>query len=168
MKFNQQKKVNNMRFFYILMVFLSLISGCYGVNERTSEIGTLTSTCLDDSVYAILEEKYSTKNILDPEFLSALEKMKTPQSLSTVFLYFDTLPREIIAIDESYYFVRYVYNPELYPYPVSGLPDVLSNKERKRIVNRVQGLLMEYECDKGKEESLRIMKSEQLGINPQP
>jgi hypothetical protein len=128
-----------------------ILSGCYGVNEKTTKIGNLNSTCLHDSAWTELTKKYSTDRISSDKFLEGLERVKNYTFKPDYILYFPSGPEEIIGCD--YYTVRTVFNPELSNMAIDGLDYALKDEEQVRVRNRVQKLLMQYQCEKGKLES---------------
>jgi hypothetical protein len=141
----------------IWIFLILLLNGCYyGVNEMTSEIGSLNSTCLEDSVWKELTAKYTVDSISKPEFREGLKDVKNHFIKPQYILYFSSGPEEIIGCD--WYTVRVVFNPNLSTRTMSGLDPSLSDDEQVRIRNRVQKLLIPYQCDKGKLESLEWMK----------
>ena len=133
-----------------------LLSSCYGVNEKTSEIGKLNSTCLEDSAWTELTKQYSTDRISSDKFLEGLERVKNYTFKSTYILYFPSGPEEIIGCD--YYSVRTDFNPEISNLAIGGLHNALKDEEQVRIRNRIQKLLMNYQCEKGKLESQEWME----------
>ena len=140
------------------LIFLLLImSGCYGINRNTSEIENLNTDCLNANTWHALNEKYSTQTINDTAFIKALNYIEN-DIFKVDVLYFESSPRELIAVAKDHYSVRYVFNPNLSPYVLDGLSPELNKDEKKRITNRVQRLLMNYQCSEGKEESRKKMQ----------
>ncbi len=68
-----------------------------------------------------------------------------------MFLFFQDEPKELIAVEYST--VRYVYNPKIRSEILDGLSPELSDEEQKRIRNRIQSLLISFQCMEGKDES---------------
>ena len=128
-----------------------ILSGCYGVNEKTSEIGILNTTCLHDSAWTELTQQYSTDRISSDKFLEGLERVKNYTFKPDYILYFPSGPEEIIGC--TYYAVRTVFNPEISNMAIGGVHNALKDEEQVRVRNRVQKLLMKYQCEKGKLES---------------
>lgn len=140
-------------YFFLLTTFTSCY---YGANKETSEIGTLNMTCISDSAWDSLCKIYSTQNIKDSTFTRHLSDVKNHFIKPNYILYFDTEPKEIIGCD--YYSVRVAYNPKIADQAVSGLDPVLRDEEQVRMRNRVQGLLIKYQCKAGQEESIKAMQ----------
>lgn len=142
-------------FYYVLLALI--FSSCYGVNKKTSEIGDLNTDCLDSNAWDNLILKHSVTNITDTLFIESLESLKN-RTFKTDILFFEDYPKELIAVAEDHYSIRYVFNPKISSQVLDGLSSKLNESEKKRIRNRVQKLLMEYQCSKGKQESLYLMK----------
>ena len=139
-----------------LLVIILLFQSCrYGINEKTSWICDLNTTCLNDDAWVKILQKYSTDSIKDNKLL---EKLKDFKSLpfQTDVLYFRDEPIELIGFE--YYGIRYIYNPKISNQILNGLSPQLNDKEKKRIHKRIQILLMEYQCEKGKKESLKAIE----------
>lgn len=138
--------------------FLSLHS-CYGVNEKTSIIHSLNSTCLPESAWDSIKREYSSNMLVDSQLLEKLKEFRK-MPFSTEVLYFPDSPEELIGISHNHYFIRYVYNPDISDDVLSGLSPELSAAEKKRIGKRILTLLMKYQCDEGQKESLRMIEEE--------
>ena len=123
--------------------------GCYGINERTTEIGSLNSICVKKGAWTEIVQSQSTQNIKDSIFADALQKIKG-KPFTTEVLFFHKDPQELIAVDNGHYSVRYVFNPAISKQVLDGLCSELSDLEKKRIRNRVLKLLIEYQCEEGK------------------
>ena len=134
---------------------LIVSSGCYGVNQKTTEIGMLNSTCLQDIAWSELSKKYSKDNITSAEFKEGLLRVENYFLKPDYILYFQSGPEEIIGCD--YYTVRTVFNPDISTMAIGGLDPSLSDNEQIRVRNRIQKLLMEYQCDKGRQESQALL-----------
>lgn len=135
--------------FLLNILIISLIVGCYGINENTFEIGDLNTDCLDKHAWKELLQKYNTENIEDTMFIEALKDLKLEPFRTEVLYFRDTYPKELIAVSEDHYSVRYVFNPSISKVILDGLSSELSEKEKKRIRNKIQLLLMEYQCKEG-------------------
>lgn len=135
------------------------IGGCYGVNERTSEIGSLNTECLGKNAWTEIGRRHSTAGLTDSLFVEAIEELKR-QPFKTEVLFFESSPKELIAVSDDHYSVRYVFNPAISDQVLDGLSAPLSPAEKKRIRNRVQELLMDYQCEEGKRKSQELMKTE--------
>jgi hypothetical protein len=98
----------------------------------------------------------SSDKIDDSLFKISLDDFHS-QTFSCELLYFNSTPKEIIAIDKDHYSVRYVFNPEISMNVLDGLSQKLSNSEKNRILNRVQEVILDYQCQEGKKESLKLM-----------
>jgi hypothetical protein len=140
----------------ISLLTLFIMSSCYyGVNEKTSQIAWLNNICQSNYAFDTIVAKNPVCKIKDSLFLNALVNFKDvtfPVSL----IYLNQEPKEIIGFD--YYSIRYVFNPKIdSTMNLDGLSPKLNDSEKKRIRNRVQKLIMEYQCDVGKKESEKLM-----------
>lgn len=144
----------------LLLVSSLLLQSCYGVNEKTSEIYNLNTDCLSKEAWIEMNWRYSTTRITDSEWMEKLEDFKE-YPFPVEILYFDDGPRELIGVGVDHYSVRYVYNPNISNHVLDGLSSDLSDAEKKRIGNRIQTLLMQYQCEEGKMESLRMIEEEE-------
>ena len=142
---------------YIFIIAISLY-GCYGVNSETSEIGSMSPTCLDSLAWDKICAEHSVDSIKDPKLISKLDDIKNHFLKPDYILYFDDEPKEIIGCD--WYSIRVVYNEKIADQTLTGLSPLLSNKEQKRIRNRVFKEIMKYQCDKGQKEILKAMEEE--------
>ena len=137
----------------LLYSLLISLTGChYGVNEKTTIIGSLVTNCLEDGAWNSIKNEYSSENIDDPLFLSKIEKFKS-EPFETELLYFTNKPREIIAVSRDHYSIRYIFNPNISSQVLDGLSLKLTETDKKRIRNRVQKVLMNYQCDMGKKKA---------------
>jgi hypothetical protein len=143
-----------MKFINLLVIILLFQSCRYGINEKTSWICDLNTTCLNDNAWAKILQKYSTDSIKDTMLLEKLKDFKN-QPFQTDVLYFKDEPIELIGFE--YYGIRYVYNPKISNQILNGLSPQLNDIEKERIHKRIQTLLMEYQCEEGKAESLKIL-----------
>lgn len=139
-------------------VFLSLQS-CYGVNEKTSIIHSLNSTCLPESAWDSMKREYSSNMLVDSQLLEKLKEFRK-MPFSTEVLYFPDSPEELIGISHEHYSIRYVYNPDISDDVLSGLSPELSAAEKKRIGKRILTMLMKHQCEKGRKASLRMIEEE--------
>jgi hypothetical protein len=139
-----------------ILLILQLVTSCYGINSKTSQIGDLDDTCRDKNAWSELTEIYSVDSTTPPEFIEAIDRVRNHHTKPEYILYFEDEPREVIGSD--YYSVRVVYNPNLSNQILDGLTPKLSDKEQVRIRNRVQKVLMEYQCEKGKKKSRELFK----------
>jgi hypothetical protein len=140
----------------IQIALFSSLSSCYGVNSKTSEIGDLDDTCLEEGAWDKLTENYAVDSTTPKEFASAVYSVKGHFIHPKYVLFFKEEPMEVVGCD--YYSVRAVYNPKLSKDVLHGLSPKLSDDEQVRIRNRVQKALMEYQCDKGKKKSQELFK----------
>ena len=145
-----------LHFLSAVLFSITFTSCYYGLNKETTEIGTLNTTCLADNAWDSLCEIYSVQNIKDTIFSSHLNEIKNHFINPNYILYFDTNAKEIIGCD--YYSVRVVYNPNIADYSVSGLDSILSDEEQMRIRNRIQGLLIKYQCKAGQKEAINLIQ----------
>lgn len=144
-----------MKFINLLVIILLLQSCRYGINEKTSWICDLNTTCLNDDAWTKILQKYSTDSIKNPKLLEKLKDFKN-QPFQTDVLYFKDEPIELIGFE--YYGIRYAYNPKISNQILDGLSPQLNDIEKKRILKRIQTLLMQYQCEEGKVESLKVIE----------
>ena len=136
---------------------ISLLMSCqYGINSETSEIGSINATCLDAQAWEMVCKENTIDSIVDPSWLQGLEKVENHFIKPEYVLYFNEEPKEIVGCDA--YTIRVVYNETISNQTLTGQSPQLSNKEQKRIRNRVLGALMNYQCDSGKAKTLEQMK----------
>lgn len=147
----------------LVLSFLFLVS-CDGffINKYTSHIGFLNFNCSDHS--AVLDTIISQHQPVNmpPEFTAMATEFDNMPFTSGELVYFDSGPRELIKIDN--YMVRYVYNPEISEWVLDGLSTGLSDQEQFRITARIQLLVIEHQCLKGKFESLLGLLSLKEGL----
>ena len=127
--------------------FLSIIlllSQCYGVNKKTSEIGTLNYVCSDNVQIEILN-KYTTDKITNSILKSKVGEFKT-MPFETNILYFESGPTEIIAISKDWYSVRYVYNPDISMRIQNGLGNSMNEQHKNRIMGRIYAVFRMCGC----------------------
>jgi hypothetical protein len=143
---------------YILFsaVCISSCSRQLLTNKETSAVGSVYAECLDQNAWDTLFNRYSVNDINDTLFSEALIEMNNLYG-GGIILYLQSDPVELIAISTGIYSVRYIYNPKLSSEILNGF--TLIDSEKKRILNRVQRLLMEFQCEEGKEQSLKKIKS---------
>lgn len=141
---------------YLFLLLISTTTGCYyGVNEKTSEIARLNDFCLKKGARDSIASKYSIKEVKDSVFVSAISDMNN-QPFPVSIIYFSEGPKELLGLGH-YPCVRYVFNPLISDQTLDGLSSELNEKEKKRIRNRVQKILMKYQCEDGKKESEILM-----------
>ena len=141
----------------ILFAILAL-SGCYGVNSETSEIGSMSPSCLDSLAWIKISQEHSIDSIKDPKLILRLEEVRNHFIKPEYILYFDDEPKEIIGCD--WYSIRVVYNEKIADQLLTGLSPLLSNEEQKRIRNRVFSELIKYQCEEGKAKMMKAMEME--------
>jgi hypothetical protein len=139
------------------LTILLLLQSCYGVNEKTSEIFNLNTNCLSKAAWTDISSEYSINKVADSVWLEKSKEFEN-QPFTTEVLYFSEKPQELIGIATDHYSVRYVYNPQISDEILDGLSSELNEKEMKRIGTRIQTLLMQYQCEKGKLESLKLIE----------
>lgn len=145
-----------MKAIYLFIVII--LSGCYGLNSETSEIGTMSPSCLDSLAWTKVCQQYSIDSIKDPELLRKMEDLKNHFIKPKYILYFKDEPEELIGCD--WYSVRVVYNKKIANQTLDGLSHQLGNDEQKRIRNRVLNEIMKYQCKEGQLETLKEMEKE--------
>ena len=139
------------KYFFIIYI----ISGCHLENNKSTAIDMIHDNCIADSAMDILSERYSINNIKDSIFKVKLIEMNK-RAFKTKVLYFNENPEELIGIDR--YLIMYVYNPTLSSKVLSGRNVEITEKERNRIFVRIQKLLIEFQCEKGKIESFKMIE----------
>jgi hypothetical protein len=134
------------------------LNSCQFANSETSEIGSISPTCLDSLAWKKICQEHSIDSIKEPKLLSKLEDVKNHFIRPDYILYFKDEPEEIIGCD--YYSIRVVYNENIANQTLMGLDPLLGNDEQKRIRNRVLNEIMKYQCDEGKKETLAEMSKD--------
>ncbi len=145
-----------MKLIYLCFVAI-LLQSCYGINEKTSGISTLNTNCLSSNAWDEIKKEYSTDDITNPKLIERLKRFEN-QPFTNEVLYFKNNPEELIAVSTDHYGIRYVYNPKISNQILNGLSPQLKDKEKKRIHKRIQTLLMKYQCEEGKAESLKAIE----------
>ncbi len=144
------------RFIVLTLAITGLLSGCYGVNSKTSEIGSFDWTCLTENDMREIAVEHSTENITDTIFKEGLEEVKNHFLKPKYILYFDESPQEIVGMDGNS--IRAAFNPEIAKFAIDGLSPQLSDTEQVRIRNRVLRLVWKKECAEGKLRLEKLMK----------
>ena len=143
----------------LLIIFTMLVlNSCQFSNSETSEIGSMSPTCLDSLAWKKICKEHSIDSIKDPKLLSKLEDVKNHFIKPDYILYFKDGPEEIIGCD--WYSIRVVYNEKIADQTLTGIDPFLGNDEQKRIRNRVLKEIMKYQCEEGKKETLEEMKKD--------
>ena len=140
------------------LTVLSLIVGCYGVNERTSAISSLDARCVDSTSWDAIYKTYCTDNIKDSLFMDKIKEIRK-EPFETDVLYFEDGPEELIAISPEHYAIRYVYNPNISSKVLNGFSQELKESDKRRIRNRLYRMVMNYQCLEGKANSIKVMKT---------
>lgn len=141
------------KFLIFTVVIVQLCSSCLNnssINKETSAIGGIYAACLKKDAWDSLFVRYDVSNIKDSLFKEALIQFEN-KPFNSYVLYFQN-PEELIGISTDKYMVRYVYNPDFGGKVIDGF--LLTDSEKNRILNRMQRLLMEFQCDEGKKQSL--------------
>jgi len=145
------------RIFTINITMLSILTACnYGVNKKTTQIAYINNRCLSKFAWDSIKSNYSINNIKDSIFLNALVDFKNV-SFPVSLIYINEEPSEIIGVDYSS--IRYVFNPKISIQILDGLSPELEEEEKKRIRNRVQKLIMEYQCEEGQKEVQKLINN---------
>ncbi len=147
-----------MKYLGKFIIVLMLSSCYYGINEKTSKISSLSTTCIADTAWQDIQKHHAVDSTLNANFIAVLKEFED-QPFSTEIWYFDKDPQELIGISDNHYLIRYVYNPKISRQVLNGLSPQLSDAEKKRIRKRVLSLLMNYQCEEGKAESMKIINS---------
>lgn len=133
-----------MKFIQTVPLLLCLTSCLYGINERTSSISTINYSCPDAQWDSILKD-YSIDHIEDSTFSQMVYGFKS-QPFQNKLVCFKEEPKEIIAVSQNYYSIRYVYNPNISNQVLDGYSKKLTPTEVTRISKRIYHLLEEYGC----------------------
>jgi mRNA-degrading endonuclease YafQ of YafQ-DinJ toxin-antitoxin module len=142
-----------------IYLFIAIIlSGCYRVNSETSEIGSMSPSCLDSLAWTKICQQNSIDSIKDSELLTKLEDVKNHFIKPEYILYFKDEPEEIIGCD--WYSIRVVYNKKIANQTLDGLDPLLGNDELKRIRNRVLKEIIKHQCKEGQLETLKEIEKE--------
>ena len=123
------------------------------INKESPIIGSVYGECLENHAWDSLFSRFSTKKIKDTIIYDAFLEFDN-QVFKCDVLYFEEEPLELIGIDSD--MIRYVYNPNVSSEILSGFN--LEEKEKNRIANRVQSLLIEFQCEEGRKQSLKKIK----------
>ena len=140
------------------MIF-TLISSCYGINEETSEICGLSVCCNEDNTWKVIFDEHKIENIQTKPVAEIISEFKN-QSFESDILYFKDYPEEYIGISKDKMSVRYVYNHKIANQVLNGLSPQLSDYEKIRISMRVNSVHMKYLNDRGRRESIVLMRKE--------
>jgi hypothetical protein len=144
---------------YYLILVLIFFQSCYGVNEETSEICFLNTTCLTPEAWNQIKIEYSVEGIIDSALIEKLSQFKHEPFEVEVY-YFKDYPEEFIGISIDHNAIRYVYNKNIDDSILDGFSSSLNNSEKMRIRKRFQSILIKYQCEKGKIESKNLINEE--------
>jgi hypothetical protein len=126
----------------ISILMLTFSNSCfYGVNEKTSEIGTINWVCDWDR----FEQLYSIERLMDSAFIRKLPEF-AQMPFPTKVLYFEGAAHELIGISENHYQIRYVYNPRIADQVLDGLSPQLPEAEKQRIQRSMDSILRDFGC----------------------
>ncbi len=155
-------------YFKVALIIILVVYGCkphgYTVNKYSSSIGLLNTKCIKDSTFNQIQNKYSIDLIVDKEFNVGLKLFSEYYRPPEYLIYFNKEPKELVGFNSLA--VKAVYNPSICTYEIlNGNSVQLSDEEQMRIRNRVQEVIMEFQCLKGKKESEKLMKSKVLKNN---
>jgi hypothetical protein len=139
--------------FIIVLSFSSCLDQAF-INKETSAIGSIYGECLKKDAWDTLFTRYDVNNVKDSLLKEVLTEFEN-QPFRPYVLYLQD-PEEFIGISTDKYMVRYVYNSNLSSKVLDGF--MLNDSEKNRILNRVQKLLMEFQCEDGKIQSLDEIK----------
>lgn len=149
--------MNAAKYLYaIVPASLVLLAGCYGINEEVPSIELLNTDCLKSNAWDEIVERYSPVAIVDSTFMVKADMLREMPFYTNV-LYFSEDPQELVGMSPNFYFIKYVYNPQISSDIVDGLSPEMTEKERERIQNRIQRLLIPYQCEEGQMRSLGLM-----------
>src|SRR5690606_10186274 len=98
--------MSTMRIIYFVATII-LLNSCYGINEETSEIGSMSPECLDSLAWEKMCEEHSIDRIEEPELLIALDEIEDHFIKPDYILYFKEAPEEIVGCD--WYSIRVVF-----------------------------------------------------------
>src|SRR5690554_6622273 len=144
-----------MRLLIIIIIISSSCTTQLFTNKSTSAIDDMYAQCLKNDAWDTLFARHNVESIKDSVLIEALLEIKD-MPFDTYVLYMQDNPVELIAISTDKYMVRYVFNPKLRNKVLDGY--MLNDSEKNRILNRVQTLLMEFQCEEGIGQSLNAIK----------
>jgi mRNA-degrading endonuclease YafQ of YafQ-DinJ toxin-antitoxin module len=151
-------KFNMERLFPLFVLLLSTACNQLHTTNETSELGSMSPSCLDSVAWESICKEHSIDSIKDRELLTKLQDVKNHFIKPDYILYFKEGPEEIIGCD--WYSIRVVYNREIADQTLTGSDPLLGNDEQKRIRNRVLKELMKYQCYEGQIETLKEMEND--------
>lgn len=143
----------------IYFLLLVLLVSCYGVNEKNSQIFTLSSCCNSDSTWATIYNDYKIENDNKEEVQEVIKDFKS-QPFSTDIIYFKSDPEEYIGISKEGRFIRYMYNKNISNQVLDGLSPQLKDSEKIRIGLRVNAILFNYLNEEGRKEAIINIKNQ--------
>ncbi len=130
---------SKLRAFFVVSLFIS----CYGVNENSSEIGSINYNC-SSSGWNQIFSKFSTSYFSDNVTKQIVEDFNNmPFKVDLIYL---KEPAEIIGISEDRYTIRYLYNPNISNQILDGLSSQLTESEKERIQTRMVKIFEEHNC----------------------
>jgi hypothetical protein len=143
-----------------LLIVLLLSAGCNQLftNAETSEIGSMSPSCLDSLAWGKLCREHSVDSVTHQALRIKLEDLKNHFIKPDYVLYFREEPEEIIGCD--WYSIRVVYNRKIADQVLDGLDPLLGNDEQKRVRNRVLKEILKYQCTEGQKETLEEMRKD--------
>jgi hypothetical protein len=145
-----------------LFIFCSILISGFGcsdpfANKKLSSIGSIYADCLRDDAWDSIKAQYQ---LPDSATYKLIRKEFEKQPFKTELLFFNDSVPEVIGIATDHYSVRYAYNPHLNSMILNGLSPGLKEYDKKRICNKIQNILMRYQCPEGKKESLEWIKND--------
>ncbi|WMI68194.1 hypothetical protein [Mangrovimonas sp. YM274] len=128
-------------------LIISLFTSCYGINEKSSEIGSLNydfGTYEWNQIFSDFSTSYFSSNVTK----QVVEDFKKkPFKVDLIYL---KEPREIIGISEDHYSIRYIFNPIISDQILDGLSSQLTESEKQRIKNRIARIVEVHGCKTNK------------------
>lgn len=130
---------SKLRAFFVISLFIS----CYGINEKSSEIGSLNYNCGSsgwNQIFSKFSTSYFSSNVTE-QIVEDFYNM--PFKVDLIYL---KEPHEIIGVSEGRYTIRYLYNPSISDQILDGLSSQLTESEKERVQTRMVKIFEEHNC----------------------
>lgn len=144
---------------FVCLLALLILNAChYGVNSTVTTFATVESECITSENLESLKTDHNISQCLDSSFIKKYASFQN-ERFENLALYFDESPEEIIGLrtDLPKYRLAYVFNPNISSRIVSNTSGVLTEKDKKRILFRVQKSFIKYQCEEGKKKSYLML-----------
>lgn len=105
----------------IYFLALTILSSCdfHFANSETSEIGSISPSCLDSLAWGKMCSEFSIDGIKNEKLLKRVDDIKNHFIKPDYILYFKDEPEEIIGCD--WYSIRVAYNEKIVDQAITGL-----------------------------------------------